>query len=180
MNVKVNGHKIFYFTKKLFRYLLFAATALLACVVVVAKFGGFKTSVVLTASMSPTINAGDLLVVKKQQSYKIGDVVQFNFVGDAGVLNLTHRVVGSVQGKFYVCCGDATAGNWQNIANKVKDMSVQEILNNPNLQLVQQSSITGRVVTNFGKLGKVFVFAQNNMLVVVAVLIWHFLLFCRR
>lgn len=50
---------------------------------------GFSLEIVMSGSMSPTINAGDILLVQRQNEYKCDDVITFI---DAG-FHVTHRIV---------------------------------------------------------------------------------------
>ena len=61
----------------------------------VPTFGGYAPLIVLTDSMSPTINAGDLIVVKSvdASAVKEGDVISFFDPASSGTAVVTHRVL---------------------------------------------------------------------------------------
>ena len=50
---------------------------------------GYGAAVVLTGSMEPTIMANDLILVKEEESYAIGDIVVFQ----SGSVLVVHRIV---------------------------------------------------------------------------------------
>lgn len=64
---------------------------------------GYSQYIVTSGSMEPSIHAGDLILIKAQGSYQLGDVVTFLDGGGAAV---THRIMGSVSGQF-ITKGDA-------------------------------------------------------------------------
>ncbi len=55
------------------------------------KFLGFSRAVVLTGSMKPEINEGDLLIYKTKSEYEVGDTVIFYDEGVKGYV--THGIV---------------------------------------------------------------------------------------
>ena len=63
---------------------------------------GVGSAVVLSGSMEPEISVGDLLIVSKQESYEVGDVVVFQ----DGKLAVTHRIV-SISENEVITRGDA-------------------------------------------------------------------------
>lgn len=63
---------------------------LLVAVVVINVFN-LRLDEVLTPSMTPAINTTDIVVVHKQDSYEIGDVIEYRRKGDTK--NVTHRIV---------------------------------------------------------------------------------------
>ncbi|MCH5171288.1 MAG: signal peptidase I [Erysipelotrichales bacterium] len=70
------------------------------------NFLGYGSAIVATGSMSGTINKGDMVIFKKTDVYKLGDIVTFDdpFVS----YPVTHRIVnyGSEKGTF------VTKGDW--------------------------------------------------------------------
>ncbi len=57
-------------------------------------------------SMEPTLRSGDLVVVRKQESYTTGDVVAFEVEGGVVI----HRIVGGTAEKGFVTQGDNKGG----------------------------------------------------------------------
>ena len=64
---------------------------------------GYSQYIVTTGSMEPNISVGDLILVKSQEEYELGDVVTFH---DAVGSTVTHRIMGTVSGQF-ITQGDA-------------------------------------------------------------------------
>lgn len=72
----------------------------------VPMFAGYGSMIVITGSMSGTIEKGDLIIVKKTKEYKLGDIV--TYVETEGATPITHRLVnyGEEEGTF-IAKGDA-------------------------------------------------------------------------
>ena len=64
---------------------------------------GYSQYIVTSGSMEPNISVGDLILVKAQEQYELGDVVAFH---DAAGATVTHRIMGTVSGQF-ITQGDA-------------------------------------------------------------------------
>ncbi len=64
---------------------------------------GYSQYIVTSGSMEPSMSPGDLILVKSQESYGLGDVVTFR---DSRGETVTHRIVGGVSGQF-ITQGDA-------------------------------------------------------------------------
>lgn len=64
----------------------------------IPKFLGISPLIVLSGSMQPAINAGDIVVIREQPSeqYKLGDVATYL----DGTTAFTHRIVGKEAGGF--------------------------------------------------------------------------------
>ncbi len=63
---------------------------------------GFGLSAVLTGSMEPEISAGDLLIVREEGEYKVGDVVVYQ----NGNTPVVHRIL-DISGEMVTTKGDA-------------------------------------------------------------------------
>lgn len=59
-------------------------------------------------SMSPTITTGDLIIVRRQAYYQVGDVISYYAIADQRQTIMTHRVV-ATGGNVYTTKGDANA-----------------------------------------------------------------------
>ena len=90
--------------------------------------------------MLPYINVGDLVIVKKEDSYKVNDVISFktneNFVN-------THRVI-SIKSGYYKTKGDS---------NKFNDG-----------EEIDKSKVFGKVVLVISNFGVIYAFLLNNYL----------------
>ena len=89
---------------------------------------GFSAAVVVTGSMSPAIEPGDLVVCRSSADYTVGDVITFR----SGTSLVTHRIVGSAEN------GYTTKGDANNVADA---------------DPVPNGAIVGRVVFTVPKLG---------------------------
>lgn len=110
---------------------------------------GYGTAVVLSGSMEPTFSKDDLIIVKKKDSFDIGDIVVYQS-NDSLVV---HRVV-SMDGDMVVTKGDA---------NNIEDASFDKI------------AIKGVVIGCIPSLG-VFVNAIKTPTGTIVVLLCAFLL----
>lgn len=63
---------------------------------------GVGASVVLSGSMEPALSVGDLLLLKEQESYEIGEIVVYQ----SGSMPIVHRII-SLQDEQVVTKGDA-------------------------------------------------------------------------
>lgn len=90
---------------------------------------GYGGAVVLSGSMEPTIMVDELIIVKAENSYKVGDVVVFQ----SGKIPVVHRIV-AMDRQTLTTRGDA---------NNVDD--------NP----IELSQVKGRVIVHVPHVGKV-------------------------
>lgn len=67
---------------------------------------GYGGSVVLSGSMEPALSVGDLLIVRAQDSYEVGDIVVYQ----SGTTPVVHRIV-SISEDTVVTRGDANNAN---------------------------------------------------------------------
>lgn len=111
---------------------------------------GYATLSVQTGSMSGTIEAGDLVLIKKTNDYEEGDIVTFLHEGEA--VPTTHRIIGVRSDGKFITKGDAN--------------NTQDILP------VDEAEIFGEVVNVFPKVGLFFNWVQSEgWLYIVAVLV---------
>lgn len=127
----------------------YGLTATLILFITLSMTGVIQARVVLTGSMAPQINSGDIVILKPQNGIepKIGDVVTYTgrrFDGSA-VSTFTHRVIGgnSIQG--YLLKGDANPS--------------------PDVQKVKISDIAGTVFFVIPLLGKILI--PKNLVTVI-------------
>lgn len=93
------------------------------------KFFGFSSAVIISGSMSGTIEVNDLVICREQDSYGKGDIITFE---DSSGSLVTHRIVSESDSGF------ATQGD----AN-----------NTPDRKIVAEESILGKVVFTVPKIG---------------------------
>lgn len=63
---------------------------------------GYGASVVLSGSMEPKIAVGDLILIREDDSYAVGDIVVYQ----SGTISVVHRIV-SIDGETVTTRGDA-------------------------------------------------------------------------
>lgn len=128
--------------------LLILGAVVLAVVVVFPGAVGAKASyVVLSDSMSPQMQAGDLVVVRSvdAEDIEIGEIITFRRETEGGPDRVTHRVVaieGTDSGLRYVTKGDA---------NEARDQ-----------QRVPSEAVTGTVWFHVPLVGRLIVFAGTD------------------
>ena len=111
---------------------------------------GYATLSVQTGSMSGTIEAGDLVLIKKTNDYEEGDIVTFLHEGEA--VPTTHRIIGVALDGRFITKGDA---------NNTQDSLP-----------VDEAEIFGEVVNVFPKVGLFFNWVQSEgWLYIVAALV---------
>lgn len=110
---------------------------------------GYGSAVVVSGSMEPELRINDLVIVKAQQGYELGDVIMF-YDSSAGAY-VTHRIV-SVSAEGFGTQGDAN--------------------NAPDQYLVPTDAVVGKVVGAMSGAGNVVSFLQSpaGMLACVIVL----------
>ncbi|MCE5195864.1 MAG: signal peptidase I [Negativicutes bacterium] len=100
------------------------------------KIFGYAQVVVVSGSMLPEIQVGDLLIIHQQAEYAVNDVITYR----SGASLVTHRLL-SVQGDQLVTKGDA---------NNVADPAIA------------LSQVEGKVVLRLSGLGKLIYFLKTK------------------
>lgn len=70
----------------------------------IPSFFGKSVLVIATPSMSGAIDAGDAIIIEKQSSYKVGDIITYFPAADT--TSVTHRIV-RIEGEKFYAKGDA-------------------------------------------------------------------------
>jgi signal peptidase len=109
--------------------------------------GKYRSMLVQSGSMEPSIMTGDVIIIRQDKWYQKGDVVTFN-AGNKG--RVTHRIVGADRDNFQ------TKGD----ANRTGD--------NDSVNL---SQIMGKVVLVLPKLGYLVVFSKSLLGIIVMIII---------
>lgn len=133
--------------------ILFVAVMLLA-VLGYKGVGGYRYLDILTGSMEPNIPVGAVVVIKETpiSELKVHDVITYRLNSSTYV---THRIVKFTEDKKAITKGDA---------NNADDIAP-----------VSESQIVGKVLFKVNYIGKIFLFIQKHVFVVVGV--FAFLLF---
>lgn len=116
------------------------------------SFLGIKTYVIISGSMEPNIDIGDIVIVKEEKNLQVGDVISYR----KGQSVITHRIVNITEEngeKEYKTKGDN---------NNTEDSEI--IFNN---------NIEGKVIRVVPKLGKVALLLKNKIIIIVILIILY-------
>ena len=113
---------------------------------------GYSPLVVTSGSMEPAFSAGDLIVIREEDDYALGDIVTFRLSGGELV---THRIVGSVEGSF-ITKGDA---------NNTEDD-----------ELLTPAQVVGKLVTYIPAVGSFLLFLRTPVGLAVLVIVGFLLI----
>ena len=85
---------------------------------------GYASLTVETGSMGGTIEIGDMIIIKKQKEYKVGDIVTYLHDGDT--IPTTHRIINYNEDGSFVTRGDSN--NTQDPEPVSKDIIVGKVI----------------------------------------------------
>lgn len=112
----------------------------------IPSFLGYKNFIILSGSMEPTLNIGDVIFIKEKEEIEENDIVSFNEKRNV----ITHRVVKKVEQdgrELYKTKGDA---------NEVEDQN-----------LITKEEIEGVYCFKIPKIGIVITFLQSKVGIVM-------------
>lgn len=121
----------------------------------IPNFMGYKNFIVLTGSMKPTLNIGDIVFVKETTNIKEQDIVSFRVQNSV----VTHRVVEIKEenGKtIYITKGDANSGN--------------------DTELLSIENIEGKYIFKIPFVGRIILFLQKPIGMIILCLIFSIFL----
>lgn len=179
-------NKSFNFFKQLMYNIVVAICIMLAvCLILVYGFK-FRPYEVLSNSQAPYFTVGDMVIVKGQDSYEVGDIIKFDHNG----VPTTHRLIAikEYQGTtYYICHGDNVQNtdgsydhDYQWEIDRLDDMTYEEILNGTdendtklviNVQIVTEADIEGKVVASLNNWGSYFSFINAHKLLIIAIIV---------
>jgi len=108
---------------------------------------GYSMSIVISGSMEPELSVNDLIIIKGQESYDIGDIITYR----NGNNYVTHRIVENLDTGF-ITKGDA---------NNVADLGV-----------VEESNILGKTVFVIPNVGALLLWIKSSSgIIVMSILI---------
>lgn len=92
----------------------------------ISSLNGYSAQTIISGSMEPTLKVYDVIIIKPEENYQIGDIITFYVPNENGELeSYTHRIVSCGDG-FYMTQGDANQewDKWevykQNIIGKIQ------------------------------------------------------------
>ena len=179
-------NKSFNFFKQLMYNIVVAICIILAvCLILVYGFK-FRPYEVLSNSQAPYFTVGDMVIVKGQDSYEVGDIIKFDHNG----VPTTHRLIAikEYQGTtYYICHGDNVQNtdgsydhDYQWEIDRLADMTYEEILNGTdendtklviNVQIVTEADIEGKVVASLNNWGSYFSFINAHKLLIIEIIV---------
>ena len=116
----------------------------------IATIFGYKAFVISSGSMEPTLNIGDIVIIKetKQEQISKGNIITFRKDG----YNITHRINDIIEKdgeKYYQTKGDKNTTN--------------------DADLVKYEEIEGVYVFKIDKIGSIITYAQNTTTIIIIV-----------
>lgn len=187
-NDQILENKAFNFFKQLMYNIALAICIMLVGVLIMVY--GFKIRLyeVLSDSQAPYFVKGDMVVVKPQKEYKVGDIVKFDTS-----ISVTHRLIAIVEDggtDYYICHGDnvqsvdktkgTDTANWKDDSAYIQAMidegkNLDYIkANTQNVQIVTLNQIEGTVITHIDNYGTYFQFIKDHSMLLIALVagIW--------
>lgn len=121
---------------------------------------GYKAYIVTTDSMQPSINAGDIVIVKNGKKDKIrqGDVITFNQNDEV----ITHRVIKNITEESNV--EYITKGDNNNTEDTFK---------------VKYDDVIGKVIITIPYLGKIISILDNKIIILILLLVILIIIFIK-
>lgn len=116
----------------------------------IATIFGYKALVISSGSMEPTLNIGDIVIIKetKQEQISKGNIITFRKDG----YNITHRINDIIEKdgeKYYQTKGDKNTTN--------------------DADLVKYEEIEGVYVFKIDKIGSIITYAQNTTTIIIII-----------
>ena len=181
-------NKEFNFFKQLM-YNLALSICIMLLLALIAVYGfKFRLYEVLSDSQAPFFKTGDIVVVKEQESYEVGDILKFSL--DSG-MPVTHRLIGIYEDasgkKYYICHGDNTQScnpayadrtmKWEDDSQYVKEVletsaTWQEAKSKiKNSQIIEEKQIEGAVVTHIDNYGTYLQYIKDYYMLIIALVL---------
>ena len=176
-NDEIIENKAFNFFKQLMYNIALAVCIMLIGILILVYGFKFRLYEVLSDSQAPYFTKNDIVIVKPQKEYKVGDIIKFDVTAKK-ILPTTHRLIAILEdnGKtYYICHGDNAQdvdggydgiGQWEDDAAYIQAMidegkTINDILSIPyknTIQIPTIDQIEGKVVTHIDNYGIYFLF----------------------
>lgn len=187
-------NKTFNFIKQLMYNTAVAICIMLIGILILVYGFKFRLYNVESDSQAPYYYRGDMVVVKAQKEYKVGDIIKFDETPDDG-LPTTHRLVYILieegTGKtYYICHGDANSDldgserdfKWEDDHEYVKQLVAEgydtrielKTKLGADIQTPTLSQIEGKVVADAKGVGALFTFIKEHSMLFITLVagIW--------
>lgn len=116
------------------------------------SFLGIKTYVIISGSMKPNIDIGDIVIVKEEKNLQIGDVISYR----KGQSVITHRIV------------DITEDD-----GEIKYKTKGDNNNTEDSENVLNKNIEGKVIKVIPKLGNVTLVLKNKIAIIIILIMLY-------
>lgn len=190
-NDQILENKAFNFFKQLMYNIALSICIMLVGVLIMVYGFKFRLYEVLSDSQYPVFKTGDMVIVKAQDKYEVGDIIKFN-----KEIGVTHRLIGIKTENnvdYYICHGDnvqsanpangSETAKWEDDAEYVESIidqyTIEELktVSNrliQNVQIVNKSHIEGTVVAHIDNYGTYVKFIKDHYMLVIALVagIW--------
>ena len=191
-NNEMLENKAFNFFKQLMYNLALAICIILVGVVVMVYVFKFNLYKVESDSEAPYFTTGDMVVVKAQDKYEVGDIIKFDITPDKSYPT-THRLVGIVtegEETYYICHGDnvgnlngtkKTESDWKDDAAYIKKLKEDGLSKSQIVEkcgnLIQTPTIEqieGKVVASMKHYGAYVQFIKDHYMLFISLVagIW--------
>ena len=192
-NDQILENKTFNFFKQLMYNIALAICIMLVGVLILVYGFNYKLYDVESNSQAPYYFEGDMVIVKAQDEYKVGDIIKFD-ESSTKTFPTTHRLIAILKDSKgetrYICHGDNVQnldrseanGKWEDDAEFIrvlaedKKQTFEQILNEHN-QLIQAptlSQVEGKVVNHIDNYGNYLEFIKEHPMLLIALVagIW--------
>ncbi|MBQ8615566.1 MAG: hypothetical protein IJ415_03260 [Clostridia bacterium] len=187
-NDQILENKPFNFFKQLMYNIALSICIMLVGVLILVYGFKFRLYEVLSDSQAPEFVKGDMVIVKAQKEYEVGDIIKFDTT-----IPVTHRLIAIMEENnttYYICHGDnvqsANPANGADTAPWREDSEyVQSLIDNglslsdvqktaQNIQVAKESQIEGKVIGHIGNYGTYFQFIKSHYMLLIALVagIW--------
>ena len=182
-NDEILENKTFNIFKQVLFDIVLAICIMLAIALVLVYGFKYKPYEVLSDSMYPVFKTGDMVVVKAQDDYEVGDIVTYSF--SSGTL-ATHRIVSIKEHNgttYYFTHGDNVQSpnpedgsdpvEWKKVAEYIDGRTYEQVVaeDNAGIDVLTFSDIEGKVVTSIANYGTYVNFIAEHKLLFIAMII---------
>ena len=122
------------------------------------SFLGIKTYIIVSGSMEPNLNIGDVVIVRETDDIKVGDIISFR----DNMEIITHRV-----------------SDIQVLDGETKYQTKGDNNNNVDTEFVNLESIEGKVINKIPKIGNILLFLQRKEIIILAIVTYYIYMFRR-
>lgn len=117
---------------------------------------GYKNFVILTGSMEPTLNKGDIVIVKRSTDIKEKDIISFR-IGNSVVTHRVYEIYKENGKEYYITKGDANSDT--------------------DSELIAKNKVEGKYCFKIPFLGRVVLFFQKPMGIITLFILLGIFLF---